>query len=117
MALMVPTITLQGVQPGQTPVATNLTSSDAVYFVIGAFEGDFTDAAIQPGMVSAALAQSAAFVLPGTTLGIFPTGLIVTCAWTLLFFVAFGFGTLGRIKHRSNYRKRMAATRGRRGAS
>lgn len=56
-----------------------------------------------PGIVAAATA----FVLPGTTLGIFPTGLIITSAWAGVFLGAVGYGTIIRMKFRDHYRRRL----------
>ena len=44
------------------------------------------------------------FVLPGTHLGIFPIGLIITGGWTALRIATLGVGTVGRMKFRDQYR-------------
>lgn len=119
MSLLIPQIQLRANSSNGTTITSDLTSSDAVYFVVGQFKDKATPAsaaqASNPLMAEAAINDSKGFVLPGTTLGIFPVGLIVTGAWTLLFFLAFGLGTLGRIRHRDIYRKRIAATSGKSG--
>jgi hypothetical protein len=116
MSLLIPQIQLHANASDGTTVTSDIASSDTVYFVVGQFKDQATPAiAIQasnPLMAENAINDSKGFVLPGTTFGIFPVGLIVTGAWTLLFFVAFGLGTLGRIRHRDIYRKRVAATSG-----
>lgn len=116
MSLLIPQITLSASVNGAT-IASQIESSDTVYFVAGQFSDQTTaqiaqDAA-NPIMAAAAITASKGFVLPGTTFGIFPTGLIVTAAWCAMFLLAFGVGTLGRIRHRDIYRKRVAATSGR----
>ena len=113
MALMIPEFDIRAIQPNtQVPVNSRLNSSSAVYFVIG----DIVAASEQQALnatnpLSAIAAQEKAnvFVLPGTTLGIFPTGLIVTGTWAVLFILTFGLGTIGRIKYRSLYRSRLVA--------
>jgi len=115
MSLMLPQITLNAVDPSQTPINANITSADGAWFVVGQFKDEYKDTLVTSAAATAAIAAAAPFVLPGTHLGIFPTGLIVTCAWTVLFFLAFGLGTLGRIQYRDLYRKRKAARAGRTG--
>lgn len=118
MSLLIPQITLSATVNG-TIVTAQVDPSDAVYFVAGQFSDKATPQtslqAANPNMAQAAIEASIGFVLPGTTFGIFPTGLIVTGTWCFLFIVAFGLGTVGRIRHREIYRKRVAATSGRGG--
>lgn len=47
-----------------------------------------------------------AFVLPGTQILIFPIGLIITMAWTLMGLAAYGFGTVERWRFRELYKER-----------
>ncbi|KAK5958475.1 hypothetical protein OHC33_000318 [Knufia fluminis] len=112
MSLLIPQISLLANTNGTT-ITTDINPSDAVYFVAGQFRDEVTPQiaaqAADPGMALAAIEASKGFVLPGTTFGIFPVGLIVTGAWTVLFFLAFGLGTIGRMRHRDIYRKRIAA--------
>ncbi|EXJ82506.1 hypothetical protein A1O3_06319 [Capronia epimyces CBS 606.96] len=115
MSLMLPDVKLNAVNSSQTPITANVTAADGAWFVVGQFSGEFKNSLVGPTVATAAMAVAAPFVLPGVTLGIFPTGLIITCAWTVLFFLAYGFGTLGRIKYRDVYRKRKAAQAGRTG--
>lgn len=51
------------------------------------------------------------YVVPGLSLGVVPVGLIVTGAWTLIFTAAVGFGTLGRVQFREQYRRQLKAQR------
>lgn len=116
MSLLIPQIQLHANSSNGTTITSDIASSETVYFVVGQFKGEATPAiaaqASNPLMAENAINDSKGFVLPGTTFGIFPVGLIVTGVWTLLFLVAFGLGTLGRIRHRDIYRKRIAATSG-----
>lgn len=115
MSLMLPDVKLNAALDSSQPITTNLSASDGSWFVIGQFKDEFKSDLVDPTIATAAIAAAAPFVLPGTTLGIFPTGLIVTCAWTVLFLLAYGLGTLGRIQYRSAFRKRKAAQAGRTG--
>ena len=112
MSLLIPQISLLANANG-TAITAKVDPSDTVYFVAGQFKGEATPQVVaqaaNPVMAVAAIQASKGFVLPGTTFGIFPLGLIVTGAWTVLFFLAFGLGTLGRMRHRDIYRKRVAA--------
>lgn len=115
MSLMLPDIKLNSADSSQQPISANISSADGAWFVVGEFKNEYKPALVTPTVATAAIAAAAPFVLPGTTLGIFPTGLIITCAWTFLFFLAYGLGTIGRIKYRDVYRKRKAAQAGRTG--
>lgn len=108
MSLMVPAITVNAVsENNRTPIETALTLTDTAYFVVGDFVGDFSVNSASPEFQKQAIEQSSVFVLPGTTFGIFPTGMIVTLSWLLIFVLAYGFGTWKRYQHREFYRKRM----------
>lgn len=58
-------------------------------------------------LLPAVVAKATPFVLPGTTLGIFPLGLIITCIWTGLFVFAVGYGTIERVQFRNHFRRRL----------
>lgn len=115
-SLLIPQIQLHATSSDGNIMVSNVSSSDSIYFVVGQFKGEMTPAAItqaaNPMMAQEAITKSQGFILPGTTFGIFPVGLIVTMTWTFVFLLAFGLGTLGRIRHRDIYRKRIAATSG-----
>lgn len=115
MSLMLPDVKLNTAE-SQRAVSANITAGDGAWFVIGEFSRDFDQFLVTAAAATDAISIAVPYKLPGVTLGIFPTGLIITGAWTLIFFVAYGFGTLGRIKYRDAYRKRMAASMGRTGA-
>lgn len=105
--LLTPNIVLsvtnsQGQKMSTTP------SGDEVHFVNGVFADDTSNTTTMPTVAPAVVAtSSAAFILPGTTLGIFPTGLIITSTWAALFFAAVGYGTIQRYQFREHYRMRM----------
>lgn len=118
MSLLIPQIILNANVNGSS-IQSQIQASDSVYFTTGQFKGEAAQqmalVAARPEMAVAAIEISKGFVLPGTTFGIYPTGLIVTALWCVLFILAFGLGTLGRIRHRDVYRKRLAATSSRGG--
>lgn len=112
-SLMVPAITINAVsEDGRQPVETALTTTDTAYFVTGEFRGEFDVNVANAQFQEAAIEQSSVFILPGTTFGIFPVGMIVTLAWLLIFCLAYGFGTFKRYQHREFYRKRMHMAQG-----
>jgi DNA-binding beta-propeller fold protein YncE len=110
---MIPNITISGMNPVTSQIVTTTLSSDTLSYVAGLLTTTdnkpvnitVPEANTQiPAIVSAATQ----FVLPGTTLGIFPVGLIITSAWTALFILAVGYGTFGRMRFRDHYRRRVA---------
>lgn len=108
MSLMVPAITVNAVsEESRQPIEAALTLTDTAYFVVGEFRGEFATSAADPRFQEQAIAASSVFVLPGTTFGIFPVGMIVTLSWLVIFVAAYGFGTWRRYQHREFYRKRM----------
>ena len=115
MSLMLPIVKLNAAIDSSEPIMANVSQADGAWFVTGQFINEFKNTLVTPTVATAAIAAAAPFILPGTTLGIFPTGLIVTCSWSLLFLVAYGLGTLGRIQYRTAYRRRKAAQAGRTG--
>ena len=110
LSLIVPSITLNSVDSSSnSPISTNISTTDIAYFTTGAFQSQFSPPLITTHLQQLAIQASSKFVLPGQTLGIFPTGLIVTSAWMVLFFLACGVGTIGRVRNRGIYRRRKAA--------
>lgn len=116
--LLIPNITVGASNPQNQQLVMTTLSSDTLSYVAGFFTNEdnspinitIPDASSRlPDIVAAATA----FVLPGTTLGIFPTGLIITGVWAGAFLGAVGYGTLTRMKFRDHYRRRlrMAAVR------
>ncbi|OAX79397.1 hypothetical protein ACJ72_06285 [Emergomyces africanus] len=116
--LLIPNITVGASNPQTQQLVMTTLSSDTLSYVAGFFTNEdnspvnitIPDASSRlPDIVAAATA----FVLPGTNLGIFPTGLIITSIWAGAFLGAVGHGTLTRMKFRDHYRRRlqMAAVR------
>lgn len=108
MSLVIPQIALTAQRADGGKPITNLTSSSMAFFQAGVFEGQGVSgaAAADPTAAAAAATKAAAFTLPGTTLGIFPVGLIITSIWALIFLGAVGYGTWGRIQFRDQFRER-----------
>ena len=115
MALVIPSISISAASQSSSNsdnqnITAPLDSSSIWFFVAGVFEGqnDLGAAAANPEAGEAAAKLASEFVLPGTTLGIFPTGLIITVVWTLLFLLAVGYGTWARVQFRDQFRQRKA---------
>lgn len=66
-----------------------------------------TASAGTPAFTSAVMGNKIKFVMPGTTLGIFPVGLIITGSWAVAFVAVVGYGTVGRLRFREQYRRRI----------
>jgi len=101
MALVIPSISLYATSPTtKSMVATNMTSASIAYFVTGVFAGQSASGASAAEPSAAVLAAKAAapFAIPGKTFGIFPTGGILTWAWSILFICTVTYGTIGRIR-------------------
>ncbi|KAL8947511.1 MAG: hypothetical protein Q9222_006216 [Ikaeria aurantiellina] len=105
-SLLVPNIALSGTDKSGKVITTELSSSEAS-LVNGIFAKQATTTTSAGASASSAAAQAAVFVLPGRSLGIFPTGLIITGSWTLLFIATVGYGTIERIRFREAYRRRV----------
>ncbi|KAL9108009.1 MAG: hypothetical protein Q9187_008347 [Circinaria calcarea] len=96
---LTPLIILSGTAKNGTPITTILSSKETS-FLIGVF-------ALPLPITTPSKAQVTPFVLPGTSLGTFPTGLVITVTWTLLLVIAVGVGTLQRRECRETYRRRI----------
>ncbi|PSN71440.1 hypothetical protein BS50DRAFT_283155 [Corynespora cassiicola Philippines] len=109
--LLVPQIELTARNPRTNQDVSATLSSQEASFVNGVFakQADRTIDAAAATSASAAAAAVSEFVLPGTVLAFFPTGLVVTCVWTAGFIMAVGLGTMGRIQFRDQYRRRVRA--------
>ncbi|KAI4245204.1 MAG: hypothetical protein L6R40_002561 [Gallowayella cf. fulva] len=108
--LLVPSIALSGTDKSGKVITTELSSSEAS-FVNGIFASPVKTTTSTGASASSAAAKAATFVLPGRTLGVFPTGLIITSGWTLLFILTVGYGTIERIRFREAYRRRVSKER------
>ncbi|KND89663.1 hypothetical protein TOPH_05657 [Tolypocladium ophioglossoides CBS 100239] len=119
-ALIMPTFTLTAQNPNGGAVSTNVSLNEAS-FLTGVFAAqvvmsDFSAAQAAVDDRLAALHNgTAAFVLPGVQLMIFPVGLIITSVWLLLGVVAYGTGTYERMYYADMYKRRQVAMATRRG--
>ncbi|KAF2401983.1 hypothetical protein EJ06DRAFT_555588 [Trichodelitschia bisporula] len=111
-----PVITINGNSP-TGPLSTAVNTTEAS-FVTGVFSRASSTNDTSPkallGKPAAQLAAQAAglptpFVVPGVSLGVFPTGLIITGAWVLIFATAVGGGTVQRVRWREQYRRQVRA--------
>ncbi|KAF4539376.1 hypothetical protein BFW01_g9302 [Lasiodiplodia theobromae] len=116
--LLVPSVKLTARSPqDMSPLSTELSATKAS-FLNGVFSKKGTTSASDVSASNVANAVSflipgyrlAPLEVPGLTLPInllFPTGLIITLVWTVAFFGVVGWGTLGRIRFRDQYRRRV----------
>ncbi|KAK0723398.1 hypothetical protein B0T26DRAFT_642955 [Lasiosphaeria miniovina] len=111
-ALVMPVVTLKANNTQGQLVSTNVSSNEAV-FVTGIFSGvvfmstfRMAELAVQQE-VSNMQNGTSAFVVPGMQILIFPVGLIITGAWTLLGVAAYAYGTYSRYQFRDQFLKRM----------
>lgn len=117
MIATMPVVTLSSKAPSGTGTLTSVLPNTEASFITGTFAGmQLPGTASGPAPTTTAAPAAAAtttpagpFVYPGVTLGIFPTGLIITAAWTFLFVSAVGLGTVGRVMVRASYRRRQSA--------
>jgi hypothetical protein len=113
-----PSIFIEATNPSGMMLNASLSSMQAS-FVVGVFSMPTTlttdpKTILGNPAVELAVAQAGSptpFVVPGLSLGVEPIGLVVTGVWTLIFTVAVGFGTLGRIQYREQYRRQIRAQR------
>ncbi|GKT51506.1 uncharacterized protein ColSpa_11687 [Colletotrichum spaethianum] len=112
-ALVMPTLTLTGVNAVGQTVSTNVSSNEAA-FITGVFSKEVikSDLAVAQAAVDEVVAQlkngTVAFVLPGVQIMIFPVGLVITSTWLLIGLSFYGFGTYERIGYAESYRRRRA---------
>ncbi|WQF80791.1 hypothetical protein CDEST_05805 [Colletotrichum destructivum] len=112
-ALVMPTLTLTGVNAAGQTVTTNVSSNEAA-FITGVFSKEViqSDLAVAQAAVDEVVAQlkngTVAFVLPGVQIMIFPIGLVITSTWLLIGLAFVGFGTYERIGYADSYRRRRA---------
>ena len=107
--MVTPMINISGTIANGSVLSTLLSSADAS-FVSGLFQDSMTGNSTAAAAAAAATleaAKTAKFVLPGTTLGIFPTGLIITSAWAFVLICVLAYGTYGRVQFRDSYRRRI----------
>jgi len=112
-ALVMPTLTLTGVNVAGQTVSTNVSSNEAA-FITGVFSKEVirSDLAVAQAAVDQMVASlrngTVAFVLPGVQIMIFPVGLVITGTWLLIGLSFYGLGTYERFNHAENYRRRRA---------
>lgn len=112
-ALIMPTVTLTGVNSAGQTVATNVSSNEAA-FVAGVFSQTIimSDLSMAQAAVDNIVAglhnNTVAFVLPGVQILIFPIGLVITGAWLVIGIAVVGAGTIQRLNFREQYRRRLA---------
>ncbi|OAQ96870.1 hypothetical protein LLEC1_07264 [Akanthomyces lecanii] len=117
-SLVMPTLTLAATNTSGVGVATNVSLNEAT-FLNGVFshqvvQSDFSAAQAAVDDAVAALHNgTAAFILPGTQLMIFPVGLVVTSIWLAIGLAAYGMGTFERIQYADMYKQRMGLGTGR----
>ena len=117
MIATMPIVTLSSKAPNGTGTLTSILPNTEASFITGTFAGMQLPGAATASSSTTTAAPAAAvttmpagsLVYPGVTLGIFPTGLIITAAWTFLFVSAVGWGTVGRVLVRASYRRRQSA--------
>ncbi|KAF6808002.1 hypothetical protein CMUS01_13991 [Colletotrichum musicola] len=112
-ALVMPTLTLTGVNAAGQSVSTNVSSNEAS-FITGVFSKEVirSDLSMAQAAVDDVVAGlkngTVAFVLPGVQLMVFPIGLIITSTWLVIGLAFYGFGTYERIGYAESYRRRRA---------
>jgi hypothetical protein len=112
-ALVMPVLTLTGVNATGQTVSTNVSSNEAA-FVTGVFSkeiimSEFALASAAVQNVTAELANgTVAFVLPGVQIMIFPVGLVVTSVWLVIGLIAYAWGTYERFSYAESFRRRSA---------
>ncbi|ELR04072.1 hypothetical protein VC83_06718 [Pseudogymnoascus destructans] len=100
-AILIPVVTLS---VAKNAANSSLSSLEATFVV-----GLFSDQPHTMATISAVgVIADVAFVLPGTKIAIFPIGSIITGTWAVLFVGVIGWGTVGRMRFRENYRRRLA---------
>lgn len=118
--LLVPTVKLTARSPqDNSPLETTISATQAS-FLNGVFSQRSTNTTSASDASISNVANAVSFLIPGYRLAplevpgitlpinlLFPTGMIITLVWTVAFFVVVGYGTLGRIRFRDQYRRRV----------
>lgn len=110
--LVMPIVTLTGIDSTGNTVATNVSLNEAA-FVAGVFStsvvmsnSTLAQAAVD-GVVSGLHNGTVAFVLPGVQILLFPIGLIIISVWLAIGVAFIGFGMVERISYRNQYRQQV----------
>lgn len=112
---MIPAISMAIVNPSSGVASNTSLSSDTLSYVAGQLvqTGGTPINITLPEATALAvpiISSASVFVLPGTHIMVYPTGLIITCVWTGIFAVTVGGGTIGRYRFRQHYRHRIQRT-------
>ena len=104
MAALSPQVLISAQRPNNgPPLSDTLPATEAAFIT-----GTYAEPARAARTSALAAASATPFVLPGTTLGIFPISLIITGAWTVLLVLTIGLGTYGRVQFRRSFRRKKA---------
>jgi hypothetical protein len=89
-------------------VNTTLSSQEAK-FVSGVFSTQVvpTKSQVAPPIQTLVRTDGSTFVIPGLNILIFPIGGVITGTWAVLFIGVVGWGTVGRMQFRDQYRRRV----------
>ena len=101
LSLLTPAIILSGSEQDGTPINTQLSVHDAS-FVNGVFAK--TRAGGSPAKT---MKDFHDYMVLGNTLAEFPTGLIISSIWAVLYLMVMGYGTVSRYQARESYRRRV----------
>lgn len=107
--VLVPTVTLTAMNATGQLVNTTLSSQEAT-FVNGVFAAQVvpTKSQLAPPIQTLVVQSGAPFVVPGLNILIFPIGGVITGVWAVLFLGTVGYGTVGRMQFRDQFRRRTA---------
>ena len=100
-SLLTPVITLSGTEKDGISINTQLLIKDAS-FVNGVYASDGPE-----GLRSTTATDGSNFILPGTKPAMFPTGLVISSLWAVLYLFVVGYGTVKRYQARESYRRRV----------
>ena len=106
--LLTPVITLSGIAPNSTILTITL-STNTTSFLTGLIALPSLTPPLKSSEASvlAAAGFKEEYVLPGTSMVVVPTSLVVTSIWTLLCLAVQGSGVLRKWKAREEYRRRV----------
>ena len=106
LSILTPNITLYGTTQGGTPVITEL-SMNNTSFLVGVLARQGIINATTNASTPVAAGFKKEYVLPGTSLVGFPTGLVMTSVWSLLLVAIEGYEIWKRVQARDVYRRRV----------
>lgn len=107
-ALLIPSVTLHAKSTSGSTLNTSLVQ-DSANFVTGVFAVDQTAKAVTSTTeADVAIPTDDVFVVPGVKILIFPIGGVITGVWAGLLGITVGYGTIGRINFRDQFRRRTA---------